>query len=103
LNTPSRQFGTLLIKPAEVATTVAALAAATTSSGERADSGWAIRSSTHWEKEKVVAEVAAGRAAVVAAIARASRGRETLTIVDCVGVSFAMVVGWFISCRIWCG
>lgn len=73
------------------------MAAATASSGERAVSGWAIRSSTHWEKENVVAEVTAGRVAAVAAIARASRGRETLTIVDCVGVNFAVAVGWYIG------
>jgi hypothetical protein len=62
---------------------LAAWASATASSTVRAVSGWEMMSSTHCAKEKVVGEVAAGRAATEAAIAKAAaaaRGIAVLTI-----------------------
>jgi hypothetical protein len=61
------------------------------SSTVRAVSGWAMMSSTHASKEKVVPETAveastgAGAAATEAAMARATKGRVNLTIltIDC--------------------
>jgi hypothetical protein len=66
----------------------AALAAATASSTVRAVSGWAMMSSTHCSKEKVVEEVvAAGRAASEAAMTKAVRGIAILTILTCLMAS----------------
>lgn len=61
------------------------------SSTVRAVSGLAIMSSTHFSKEKVVAEVPAGAAtAMEAAMARTTRGRVNLTIL-------AVVLGNLVS------
>lgn len=74
---------TLFWRPPAEPTMVAAWAPAMASSTVRAVSGWEMMSSTHCAKEKVVGEVAVGRAATEANIAwaaAAARGIAVWTI-----------------------